>query len=170
MRPSKKPALTKFRAPSPEMLESLVNALRREGLRLSPQRMAILRALARSGSTHPSASVIFDEARREAPHLSLATVYNTLERLRGFGAVKDLGFPGGPARFDVNDEPHANLVCTGCGRIEDVPLGPLTPTLHRLAAGVGFTAQSERLDFYGLCRCCGSSALRASRVSKKGLA
>ena len=59
-------------------------------------------------------------------------------------------------RFDVNVEPHTNLVCTRCGRIEDfVACEDLIWAIRsRVADSAGFQPQGQRVDLYGLCSRC----------------
>ncbi|MEM0129528.1 MAG: Fur family transcriptional regulator [Thermoplasmata archaeon] len=140
--------------PAPGTVASLARSLAEAGLRVSPQRRAVLRALVRLGPGHPSAARIYREARRQKGGISQATVYNTLERLREVGAITELGFPQGPVRFDLNGTPHANLICVGCGRITDVPLGGSGTALDRLGRGRSFAVRSRRVDLYGLCAAC----------------
>ena len=53
--------------------------------------------------------------------MSRATVYKTLDTLKGAGEVLELEFREGPNRYDANmPSAHPHVVCTGCGRIDDV--------------------------------------------------
>ena len=67
---------------------------------------------------HPTVAEVYDSVRREFPTIGLATVYNTLRSMTERGLVRELPF-NNATRFDVNLTPHANLVCTRCGAIED---------------------------------------------------
>ncbi len=98
---------------------------------------------------------MYETVRRQFPTIGLATVYNTLRSLTERGFVRELPF-GEATRFDVNVEPHANLVCTRCGRIEDSnACDDLIPQIQqRVEAGDGFRPESQRLDIYGLCSAC----------------
>ena len=67
--------------------------------------------------------------------------------------MRELPF-GDATRFDVNVEPHANLVCTRCDRIDDSSAcDDLIPEIrHRVESNDGFTPKSQLLDIYGLCK------------------
>ena len=70
------------------------------------------------------------------------------------------------ARFELDEgltEHHHHLVCSNCGRIEDVEVPAdversLGRSLDRLARGAGFASVAHRLDLIGLCRSCASRA------------
>ena len=132
---------------------SHIALLRDAGLRSTPQRLAIVDEV--FSRHHPTVSEVYETVRRQFPTIGLATVYNTLRSLTERGFVRELPF-GDATRFDVNVAPHANLVCTGCGRIEDSDAcGDLISEIrNRVAAGEGFTPEGQRIDIYGLCRAC----------------
>ena len=97
--------------------------------------------------------------RREFPTIGLATVYNTLRSMTERGLVRELPF-NNATRFDVNLTPHANLVCTRCGAIEDSEAcnDLLMQLQQRIAANAGFAPESQRVDVYGICAKCANAA------------
>lgn len=100
--------------------QEAAQTLREAGLKATPQRIAILRALA-GDETHPTAQELFERLHSEFPSLSVATVYNTLSALTRMAKCVPLDL-GGPVRFDPNVATHDHAVCEGCGRIRDVAL------------------------------------------------
>jgi Fur family peroxide stress response transcriptional regulator len=143
----------------PDVAPTMAGRLRSHGLRLTPQRRAVLEAL--EGNTdHPSALEIHRLAREHEPSVSLATVYNTLEVLKSVGAVLELPFEG-CARYDPDVRPHVNVVCDGCGCIVDLADGdvPLAPLGRAVAAASGFAlAEGQQLVYHGRCPGCGGEA------------
>ena len=126
--------------------------LKAYGYRLTPQRLAILRIAANSRE-HPSVEQIYRQLREDFPTTSLATVYNTLECLKGLGEVLELSLTGG-SRYDVyNPNPHPHLICTVCNRIEDLDLD-LGDTARATIAERGYAQIRHRLEFYGICPRC----------------
>ncbi|MGQ9572259.1 MAG: Fur family transcriptional regulator [Dehalococcoidia bacterium] len=135
-----------------ERLDDLLAKLKRAGHRITPQRLAIVRILAESRE-HPSADQIYRLVRKDFPTTSLATVYNTLERLKELDEVLELPFAGA-SRYDGRDaRPHSHLVCTVCGLIEDVDFD-LGPAVQEVAAKRGYADVRHRLEFYGVCPRC----------------
>ena len=135
----------------PELTES--GLLKRARLRLTPQRLAVVRELL--GRNHPTVAEVYDAVRQQFPTIGLATVYATLNTLTERGLVRALPFATA-VRYDVNVSPHANLVCTRCGRITDLDgcNDVLSVLRARTAACAGFQLQEERIDLYGLCGDC----------------
>src|SRR3990170_3177980 len=102
-------------------LEEVVAKLKASGHRVTPQRLAVIRALI-SSDEHPSVEALYQQIRSDFPSTSIATVYNTLECLKSLGQVLELPRSGGSRYDGRNPDPHPHLVCAVCGRIEDVDL------------------------------------------------
>lgn len=127
---------------------------RRSDIRLTPQRVAILDVL-RSTERHPDASWVYDEVRKQLPHISLATVYRNLTRLAEAGLIAKLELEGQISRWDARIQAHSHIVCSRCGRIEDIAPVSLTETVcDRIAATSGFDIESYCLTCYGSCPEC----------------
>jgi Fur family transcriptional regulator, peroxide stress response regulator len=134
--------------------EQMVEALASRGHRLTPQRLAILEVLARS-EDHPTANQILSRVQRRFPMIGKATVYNTIQLLKDLDQVLELEFRDAANRYDGNiPEPHPHLVCTRCGRIDEVMDPSLHDTASRVADEVGYELQSHRFDVHGLCPSC----------------
>jgi Fur family peroxide stress response transcriptional regulator len=132
----------------------LVRTLMRGGYRLTPQREAVLRVLA-SAQQHPSAHQVYEQARRHCRSTSLATIYNTVSVLKQLGEVEELEFAGVGHRYAARtSEPHAHLVCTRCGRIDDFETDALRAALATAMVACGHSVTNYRLDFYGECPGC----------------
>jgi Fe2+ or Zn2+ uptake regulation protein len=99
--------------------------LREAGLKLTAQRLAIVRCLV-GDETHPTAQELFDRLKPSFPTMSFATVYNTLAALTTVGACQPVQFGGGNSngraslRFDPNVHAHDHFVCEQCGIVRDV--------------------------------------------------
>ena len=142
--------------------QEMEKALRAAGYRITRQRKAILNYLATTDA-HPSAQQVFQEARREHPGLSLATVYNTLETLARMGLIKILDFQAMDNRHETNLLPHINLICTLCGKIQDFEEG--SPILAgEVKQKFGFQVEDFRLEYYGLCSTCRVRASNAGGI------
>ena len=134
----------------------MASALRRAGLKVTPQRLSIVTALAHD-DTHPTAQELFERLRGSVPAVSFATVYNTLDALARVGLMSVLRL-GGPARFDPNTQPHHHAVCDGCGAVVDLPVPSLAPSAEAeavvRAAAPGFVVARDERTFRGLCARC----------------
>lgn len=87
-------------------------------LRVTPQRVAVLKAL-RSLRSHPTADEIINFIRREYPNLAIGTVYNTLEAFTEKGIIKKVKTDKDVMRYDAFTDKHYHLYCEDSERIED---------------------------------------------------
>jgi len=92
--------------------------LSRYGLKVTPQRVAVLSALIKL-SHHPTAEDIFREVVQSIPGLSQATVYNTLDVLVQRGIASKIATSSDIMRYDLIDQPHHHLFDESNSRIED---------------------------------------------------
>ena len=129
----------------------LVARLRAEGGKVTPQRLYLFRALEHA-ATHPTAEELYAAVRADLPTLSLGTVYKTLGELVELGEVQTVECRDGRARFDPNTEPHAHLICRGCGRIEDAAAEVVQ--VEAPADVGGFHVTGRRVVLEGYCRRC----------------
>jgi Fur family peroxide stress response transcriptional regulator len=138
----------------------MMQDLKRAGLKLTPQRIAIVKLFA-GDESHPTAQDLFEKLRPAFPTMSFATVYNTLDALARAGLaglVRIPGKRGDAARFDPNTTAHHHAVCDGCGAVVDIAAGTLAPTpgaigkLRRVAPG--FRVRTVERTYRGLCARC----------------
>jgi Fur family peroxide stress response transcriptional regulator len=153
-----------------ERAAAMLRDLKRAGLKLTPQRIAIVRLFA-TDESHPTAQDMFERLRPEFPSMSFATVYNTLDALanaRLAGIVRLPGKRGDAARFDPNTEPHHHAVCDACGTVIDLSasLVPTAAALKKVGrAAPGFAVRAVERIYRGLCaRCVAPSSLPAHRA------
>jgi Fe2+ or Zn2+ uptake regulation protein len=136
-----------------EIDERLVAQLRERGLRVTPQRIVIHRALC-SESRHMTAEQVLASVSDVLPGTSLPTVYSTLELLEGLQLVRRVGTGNGAVVFDSRVEPHAHTVCRQCGAMADLEGTAAPDDALRRAAATGFVPDHAQLVVWGLCRDC----------------
>lgn len=132
----------------------LAERLQDRGWRITPQRRAVVAALA-GEHVHLSAEQVHAGARRIVPEVSLATVYNTLNELTDMGEISEIRLADGSTRFDPKIGPdHHHLVCEGCGLMFDVePQGAEGLSLPP-AQRYGMTVNTVEVVFRGRCSNC----------------
>lgn len=146
--------------PPQQHYDSLVHGLKAAGLKLTPQRLAILELLA-DNRTHPTAAAIYQQLQRRFPTMSQTTVYNTLDSLVKLGLIHEIGRVGDDAaHYDADTDPHVNVICQNCGKIVDVVADDQVPSLEAMAKRSGFEIHGARIVYYGLCAACGRKAAR----------
>jgi len=150
-----------------QRVEELRRRLHDSGHRMTPQRLCILQALV-GFNTHPSAEEIHAHVLRAAPMTSLATVYKTLDTLRDLGEALEMEVGEGRRHYDaVQTHFHPHVVCTACGRIEDVALDDLSGLPALAGQASGYQIESQRVEFYGLCGPCQQGQQQAQRQKQK---
>jgi Fe2+ or Zn2+ uptake regulation protein len=133
--------------------ESIIQKLKEKGLRLTSQRLAIIDVLLKKGHLHPSARLIYKEAKKKGISLSLSSVYANINELSRYGIIKSLEFDGKENRCEGNLEEHINLICEHCGKITDFEV-PVSLDQTEVAKKTGFIIINNRLEYYGYCREC----------------
>lgn len=137
-----------------ENLETICLELHTLGLRLTPQRLAIVQKIFES-KEHLTAQQIYETLKPQFPSLSLATVYNTLDMLMKMGKVNVLGDIGDDnLHFDANTEPHVNLGCVKCKKIVDVSSDLAGQISDEIARTSGYKLLGARILYYGICKSC----------------
>lgn len=132
--------------------DELTLRFRERGLKITPQRQAVFRAL-HGDDTHPTAEVVHARVAAEMPSVSLRTVYQTLNDLAAMHEILHLDLGTGASRFDPNVEvPHHHLVCEECSQVRDLhaEIGPLA--LEGMPEG--FEVNGTELVIRGLCAEC----------------
>ena len=136
-------------------VDRLSKSLRDAGLRLTHQRLEILRVVA-ADETHPDVETVYRVVRGRVPTISLDTVYRTLATLTDRGYITRVLFTPGPARYDANPRRHHHFVCTRCGLVrdvEDAELDAIRPT--RQVTRIG-RPEAVTVQFRGVCADCQS--------------
>lgn len=113
---------------------------RQSGIRLTRQRRAVLETVLHSDD-HPTAALIFERTRQTEPGISLATVYNTLEKLNAAGMINRLHFDNASSRYCSNLVSHVHLIIEGSGEVHDIHMkkGITAADIFELPEGVCIT-------------------------------
>ena len=121
--------------------------------RMTRQRQAIIEEL-RKVSSHPTADEVYRIVRKRLPRISLGTVYRNLETLSKSGIVRKLELGGAQKRFDVLSDDHYHLLCTNCGRLEDIEAKPIPDIEDMFRNASGYQITGHQLVLIGLCPDC----------------
>jgi Fe2+ or Zn2+ uptake regulation protein len=136
-----------------------VEHVRAKGMKVTPQRLAIYRALIES-EDHPSPETLYKKVKKKMPSISLATIYKALDSLSELGVVREVAALGEKKRYDGNLGKHHHLICTQCKTIQDYYDEELDSVEPPRKLG-GFLARSVSVEVIGLCNKCAKSARRA---------
>ncbi|WP_347861306.1 peroxide-responsive transcriptional repressor PerR [Salimicrobium sp. PL1-032A] len=142
---------------SDHRLQDAIDTLKQSGVRITPQRHAVLEYLIQT-MIHPTADDIYKALEHKFPNMSVATVYNNLRVLKEIGLVRELTYGDSSSRFDCNTSDHYHAICESCGKIVDFHY-PRLDEVESLAEQVtGFHVSHHRMEVYGTCPQCRSKA------------
>ncbi len=131
-----------------------LNALKRGGFRITDQRRAVCEFLEQT-TTHPTPSEVYAAVSVVHPDLSRATVYNTLNALRDLGAIMEISVGGEHTHYDINPEPHVNLICLRCDRVFDYDGNIALESLYRQVFDeTAFQPVGMQVQMVGFCPDC----------------
>ena len=134
--------------------KSLLQILRENGYRLTPQRMMVLEAIEASHD-HISAEEIYSQIIAKFPSVNISTVYRTLELLKRLGLVTETDLGGGRVRYHPAEKGHHHhLVCQKCGKIIDLDESVLSSLKSMLFREYKFSADLRHLAIFGRCANC----------------
>jgi Fur family transcriptional regulator, ferric uptake regulator len=140
-----------------ELHDAVARRLEADGQRYTSNRRALVGVLA--AARRPlSIGDLLGRSRR----VPQSSAYRSLAVLEQAGVVRRVITEGEYARFELHEaltEHHHHLVCSNCGRVEDVAIPAnversIDRTLDRLARDAGFASVAHRLDAIGRCRSC----------------
>jgi Fur family peroxide stress response transcriptional regulator len=133
--------------------DELIASLKARDLRLTPQRVELVRLIAASDG-HPSAAQLHARIKRRFPTMSHATVYKTLSLLKDMGQVQEIDLHG-DSRYDGSQlHPHPHLICLQCKRICDGEADLTPAAIRRLEHASGYRILRFQISLFGLCPEC----------------
>lgn len=125
------------------------------GARNTRQRTAVVQVLS-DIDTFASAKEIYRELDSRDLKVGLTTVYRTLQSLADIDAVDVLHMSNGETLYRqcVNESHHHHLVCSQCGRTEEIDGGPVETWAQRVAEEHGYVLSGHDAEIYGTCAQC----------------
>ncbi|MDZ8171083.1 Fur family transcriptional regulator [Microbacterium sp. SSW1-59] len=132
-------------------------SLRAAGLRVTDTRRAVFSAL--HGAGHIAAEPLFGRVREGLPGTSKQSVYNALGDFVEAGIARRIEPAGLAGLYELRvGDNHHHLVCSACGRVEDVDcVTGEAPCLHPSETR-GFAVHTAEVTFWGVCAGCAAPA------------
>jgi Fur family transcriptional regulator, stress-responsive regulator len=140
--------------------------LRRHGLRVTAQRLSVLRAVC--DRPHSTADDIDHVVREEIGAISHQAVYDALAALTDKGLLRRIQPAGSPARYEdrVGDN-HHHLICRTCARMVDVDCAVGAAPCLVAADDFGYEIDEAEVVYWGRCPDCLAAASAPSRDSDR---
>ena len=98
--------------------QDLKQVLSEHGLKATHQRILILEAFIQA-KEHPTAEILYNDAKEKSPSLSLGTVYKALDAFTDVGLVQKVKTDEDTVRYDVKTDNHHHIFCHKTNRIID---------------------------------------------------
>jgi Fur family ferric uptake transcriptional regulator len=135
--------------------DGLDQVLHQRGLRATPQRRLVLKAVSELG--HATPEQVCDFVQGQTSSLNLSTVYRALELFEELGVVSHTHLQHGSPTYQVADHAdHLHLVCRRCGSVTEADLDLADPLAAVVLAEHGFSTDLSHLSLHGLCGDCRS--------------
>ena len=136
------------------MAARFIDKLRRAGLRITSQRIAVCECLA-SAKGHPTPLQIYEAVHRKHPDINPTTVYNTLNTLRDLGAIVEVSADAEHTRYEMDTSPHVELICLQCHLVSDLRNSLASDMLmETVFQNTGFRATTLQVQVTGYCPAC----------------
>ena len=131
--------------------------LRQQGFKVTPQRLAVLRAV--SGRPHITAEDVAEVVRADIGTISHRAVYDAVGVLVDMGLLRRIQPSGSAARYEdrVGDN-HHHLICRACGRMVDVDCAVGARPCLTAADAAGYEIDEAEVIYWGHCPTCRQAA------------
>lgn len=137
------------------MNDDLATRLREQGLRLTPQRQLILRAV--EELRHATPDEVLGHVRSQVSSVNASTVYRTLEVLEELGLVRHTHLSDrAPTYHSTVEHEHVHVVCRRCQAVRSYDPEVVQPLVDTLAAD-GFVVDVGHLAIFGVCGDCATA-------------
>jgi Fe2+ or Zn2+ uptake regulation protein len=120
-------------------------------LKATPQRLAIMEHMGSRG--HISIDELYTTIRAHFSTLSLATLYKNIHAMIGVNLVREVKLLGQKARYEIEKEPHAHVICKQCGELKDIHFDPTSLFDDALQASQ-YETHEVSVVISGLCPSC----------------
>ena len=138
-----------------KLLNRFKEALKKEGLKYTPQRTAVLEEIIKDKG-HRESEEIYLALKKSGQHVSRATVYRTMDILVNNGFARKMNLGDGRARYEskVNSPHHDHLVCMDCGLIVEFMDQKIEDLQDKIAIQYNFQLKRHIHQLFGLCKKC----------------
>lgn len=133
--------------------------LREKGLKVTKQRLLILKALDGCGDRHLTAEEIYEIVKNGYPKIGLATVYRTIQLLSGLDLIESVHLEDGYVRYEIGksggkSHRHHHLICLGCKKVISFENDLLDDLEKQIYESTSFQVVNHEVKLYGYCREC----------------
>lgn len=134
--------------------------LRRKGLKVTKQRLAVLEVMACHPDEHLTTEEIFDLVKGRDPDIGLATIYRTVQVLMGLHLIEKVTLDDGFVRYELGEagpgtgHRHHHAICKRCGKVFSFKDDLLDTLEQALLDAIGFQVVDHEVKLFGYCKEC----------------
>ena len=138
-----------------KLMDSIKTVLRKEGLKITPQRIAVLKEIIKDKG-HRESEDIYIAIKRSKTYVSRATVYRTLDILVQNNFVRKLNIGDGRARYEnkIDSLHHDHLICDTCHKIIEFMNPEIEMLQEKIADKYQFSLKRHVHQLFGVCKAC----------------
>ncbi|MDQ8734152.1 transcriptional repressor [Paenibacillus sp. LHD-38] len=122
-------------------------------INLTIQRKEILEVV-QHAPDHPTAADVIDRLRGKGFNFAYGTVYNSLRYLTDAGLIRELKLGEAVSRYDARTDEHQHIVCTVCGRVDEVLTELPGEWLQKVAMETKYRIEHAQVVIEGVCEEC----------------
>ena len=139
--------------------EGLKDILKKCGLKITEQRMAILKALNSGPRYHKTAQDILDEVKKTRPYLGFATVYRFLKKLTQSQMISEISMGAGSSCYELkSNQFHYHIACVDCGKIVEFKNKLVENTLQEIISEKNYKLKNQVVEIYVNCDQCSKNS------------
>lgn len=135
------------------MVDDVFDLLRRQGLRMTPQRRVIVTEIMRTQG-HISPTALARRVQEDMPGVNASTVYRTLALLERAGVLAHAHLEGGAEYHRTEDAGHVHLTCSRCGAEDGLSLEEAEALQQLIEQHRGFRPDLTHFAIGGTCADC----------------
>ena len=140
-------------ATAPASNVDVISALRERGLRMTPQRRAIVAEIMRTQG-HISPTALARKVQGDMPGVNASTIYRTLALLEEMGVLAHAHLESGAEYHRTEEAGHVHLTCSNCGDEDDLSLEEAGELVRLIERHHGFEPDLTHFAIGGLCAEC----------------
>ena len=146
---------------SPQSTSEVIEILRTHGLRMTPQRRAIVAEIMRTQG-HISPTALARKVQGEMPGVNASTIYRTLATLEEVGVLAHAHLESGAEYHRAEEAGHVHLTCSNCGAEDDLSMDEAQALVGLIQRHHGFQPDLTHFAISGLCADCARELVAAN--------
>ena len=135
--------------------KELKDLLKKSGLKITAQRISILKILNSGPRYHKTAKDILNEAKKIYPSIGFATVYRLLKKLSQAGMILEISMGAGSSCYELkSNQSHYHIVCDRCGKVVEFKDKLIEEAVKKIVLEKNYQLKNQIVEIYVKCDRC----------------